>query len=240
MRSRARSRAWPRWPGLAGRDSRKPHDRRVPARPRRSRPVRAELKNASCQPSSSGVIGHEQVFVQQPAEAEDGEDAQDRHSPCRPIGSKMCSLEPAVDPDVVPAPEVEDRASQDGIAKSVEDAVAGQGERRDQEVVGTSGQQVDLEHLQGTVEPEIAVGQAEDRPAAVRARPKTTPMIPIKTRRRRPAATLRAPGVGRIALQTKDRRIRTSSISSAGQNVSTNQTRTRSSSWRGGPASRLP
>ena len=76
-----------------------------------------------------------------------------------PVGD--VHLEPAVDPHVVPTPEVKDGVGQDGIPKSVEYAVAGQGEHRDQQIVGAPGQQVDLQRFERAVDQEPPVRDSQ-------------------------------------------------------------------------------
>src|SRR5205823_4036943 len=86
-----------------------------------SQPVESEERRLPAQQVGSGW--QDDVLVEQPADREDGEDAQDRPSSSTPDRLEDVPLEPSVDPHVVPAPEVEDRVSQDGVAEGIGDAV---------------------------------------------------------------------------------------------------------------------
>lgn len=128
---------------------------------RGDRPQPVDEEEAKLPAQHPAIDGQEEVFVKQPAGSEDGQDGDNGLSPppCDRLEDML--LEPAMDPHVVPAPEVEHRMGQDGIAEAVNEVKSRQGERPDQQMVGTTGQQVDLESFPGALEQEALVGNAQ-------------------------------------------------------------------------------
>jgi hypothetical protein len=91
--------------------------------------------------------------VEQPADREDRQDAQDRPPSSPADRIKDMTFQPSMDPDVVPAPEVEHRTGEDGITKGVGAAEARQSERSNHQAARTTADGIDLQRFERAVEP---------------------------------------------------------------------------------------
>jgi hypothetical protein len=137
-----------------------PHSPIAPAEPGpgdRSQAVQPEERELPADEFRDGH--HEQVFVEESADREDGQDAQDRPSSSPPDRLEDVPLEPSMDPDVIPAPEIEHRAGEDRVAEAIGNAVARQREGRHHQVVGPADQSVDLQRLERAIQPDAPHGQ---------------------------------------------------------------------------------
>ena len=95
-------------------------------------PSPCRLKNANCQPIRSGATGTMTYSCSTPLTAKTARIPRAGLRLCLPIGSKMCFFSHRSDPDVVTAPEVEDRVGQDRIAERVGSTESSEVECRDE------------------------------------------------------------------------------------------------------------